>query len=176
MQGMLCANCYKGRPSATHRAGNTLDLIIHSPEMLLQECTTEETTISDHLTVTAKFQWGYLTTNPLDNWLPAKQATPGQFDKDMAAPLAGLHTWAKKKMQASQTPTTLAQLTDQYAVLMGAIIKGIMWSKNSKYGRFVAQNNQRIALPWWNEQCTYALRQARGKRGKEGNRAARHQS
>ena len=175
MREMACANCYRGKPSATHRAGNTLDLIIHSPEMLLQECTTEETTISDHSTVTAKFQWGYRPTNLADRWLPAKEAPQQQFDKDMAAPLAGLHEWVREKMQASQTPTTLAQLTDQYAVLMGAIIKGIMWKRNSKYGRFVAQNNQRIAQPWWNAQCAYALQQTRQRRGKASNKAARIQ-
>ena len=130
MQGMACANCHQGKPPATHRAGNTLDLIIHSPELLLQECATEETTISDHSMVIAKFKWGYLATNPGDRWLPAKQATQQQFDRDMAAPLAGLHEWVRRKMLASQTPTTLVQLTDQYAVLMGAIIKGIMWKKN----------------------------------------------
>ena len=116
---------------------------------------------------------GYIATNKTNKWLPAKQVTQQQFDEDMAAPLAALHNWAQKKMQASQTPTSLAQLTDQYAVLMGAIIKGIMWSNNSRYGRFSNQRNHRSRFPWWNMQCSNAIQQARRKRGTEDNKAAR---
>ena len=38
MPGMLCANCHKGSPAATHQKGNTLDLIIYSPELCLEKC------------------------------------------------------------------------------------------------------------------------------------------
>ena len=65
MQDMLCANCYNGKTAATHRAGNTLDLIIHSPELLLERCTVDELLTTDHLPVLAKFQWGYIATNKI---------------------------------------------------------------------------------------------------------------
>ena len=175
MREMACANCNKGVPLATHQAGNTLDLIIHSPEIHLQKCTVEKSTFSDHSTITAKFQWGYRPTHIADRWYQAKGVTQHQFDKDMAPPLEGLHQWVRLKLQASQTPTTLVQLTDQYAVLMGAIVKGIMWKRNSKYGRFIAPGKQRIRQPWWNKNCTGALQQARQQRGKAGNKAARSQ-
>ena len=173
MPGMLCANCNKGRPAATHQAGNTLDLIIYSPELCLEHCTVGELMATDHHPVLAKFQWGYKASNKDNKWQPAKQVSQQQFDADMSAPLAALHEWARKKIQETKPPTPLAQLTDQYAVLMGAIIKGIMWSNNSKYGRFIHPQHQHSRLPWWNTQCSNALHQARKKRGTAGNKSAR---
>ncbi len=118
MPGMLCANCHKGKPAATHQADNTLDLIIYSPELCLEQCTVGELMATDHHPVLAKFQWVYKANNQGTKWQPAKQVSQQQFDADMSAPLAALHEWARMKIQDTKQPTPLAQRTDQYAVLM----------------------------------------------------------
>ena len=164
MPGMLCANCHKVKPAATHRAGNTLDLIIYSPELCLDQCTIGKLMATNHHPVLAKFQWGYKANNQGAKWQPAKQVSQQQFDADMSAPLAALHEWARQKIQDTKQPSPLAQLSDQYAVLMGAIIQGIMWSNNSKYGRFIYPQQQHHSFPWWNTQCSNALHHARAKK------------
>ena len=86
MPGMLCANCHKGKPAATHKAGNTLDLIIYSPELGLDQCTVGKLMATDHHPVLARFQWGYKADSQGTKWLPAKQVSQQQFDADMTAP------------------------------------------------------------------------------------------
>ncbi len=97
--------------------------------------------------------------------------------------MAALHKWAQQHIHhtikrwgspkrglpvgAAPSPSgnELAHLADQYAVLMGAIIQGIMWRKQSPYGRFSPPNQSSISTPWWNSQCSNALKHIRSERG-----------
>ena len=173
MPGMLCANCHHGKPAATHRRGNTLDLIIYSPELCLDHCTIGNLMGTDHYPVLAKFQWGYNESKQGAIWKPAKHIPQQQFDADMSAPLAALHKWAHHRIQGTMQQKPLAHLSDQYAVLMGAIIQGIMWRNNSPYGRFSYPSQQQFSTPWWNTQCRNALHHARTRRGTAESRSAR---
>ena len=173
MPGMLCANCHSGKPQATHRKGNTLDLIFYSPEISREQCTIGKLMGTDHHPVQAKFRWGYNDNKQTARWKPAKQVTQQQFDADMSAPLAALHSWARHHIQDNKQQIPLARLTNQFAILMGAIIKGITWRNNSPYGRFTHQSQQQYSTPWWNSQCRNALHQVRTRRGKANHKSAR---
>ena len=140
MPGMYCANNHKGKPAATHIRGNTLDLIIYSQDLCLEQCKVGNLSGSDHHPVTATFHWGYTTGSQCHIWKPAKQIPQQLFDTEMSAPLTALHGWAQQRIHTitkrrgspkrgfpvgvapSPSADKLAHLADQYAVLMGAII------------------------------------------------------
>ena len=165
LPNMKCANLQQGAPAPTHRKGNTLDLILYSDDLPLLSFAVGDLAGSDHFPAFATFGWGAEEEPNDEIWKPAKNISQQQFDDDMRAPMASLHKWIHPKIAAAASHHDMAKLVDQYTVLLGALVQGVMWRRQSPYGRFSRPQPANFATPWWNTQCRSALTKMRSKRG-----------
>ena len=140
---------------------------------------------SDHQLVYASFTWGRPPAPPLA-WRPYRNLPQQQLEADLSEPLTTLYVWAQQKTEEAVTQHDLAALVDQYTVLLGVIIQGTMWRKDSPYGHFSDHSFAITKTPWWNDACRQAQARVRKARGtpqykparcpREGNRHSKEKA
>jgi hypothetical protein len=177
LSDMHVANCLHGSPTATHKKGGVLDLVLVDDRAQNVRVQVDCSGISgsDHYPVLVSFQWA----QPPDVansvvWHPRNDMVKNQLQHAIQPHLRTLHHWMQSQLQKwEQGRASLSDTLDEATTLMGITILGELWQCNSPFGHFSSSGKPARLTQWWNTECKFALAHMRKARGTPKSDASR---
>lgn len=177
LRDMRLANLECGAAQATHEEGGVLDLILVGRGV--QVCAVEVSQPglggSDHHMVIMRCTLpGLHVRQPPWRWVEAHDAPWDKIGGELSGHMTALHGWFDGRSMSVRSQGEAKTLGDEVALLMGVIALGTIRRTGSPYGRFKCAGNRHHITPWWNPECTRALRNWRCARGGQGAPQAKY--
>ena len=175
LQNMTLLNNLCSVPTATHRRGNVLDLVLtNRADMIahfqvLPDCVAG----SDHFPVTATFEVPMVSLSSCLRWTNFKDINLEQLLSKLQPMLLSLHTWLEESLRIGGCSCLQLQLILQVgAFTLGVIILGSLYQIGAGFGRF-RSSTPRASRPCLPRHLREAVDTMRAKRGAHGYKAAR---
>jgi hypothetical protein len=175
LQNMTLLNNLCSVPTATHRRGNVLDLVLTNRADMIAHFQVLPACVagSDHFPVTATFEVPMVSLSSCLRWTNFKDINLEQLLSKLQPMLLSLHTWLEESLRIGGCSCLQLQLILQVgAFTLGVIILGSLYQIGAGFGRF-RSSTPRASRPCLPRHLREAVDTMRAKRGAHGYKAAR---